>query len=51
MMQKLFSSNVSTAKHNSLLMLEDEKEDISRSFYISLNNYNAYERELIVSFI
>jgi hypothetical protein len=41
MMQKLFSSNDSSAKHNSLLMLEDEKEDISRSFY----------RELIVSLI
>jgi hypothetical protein len=51
MMQKLFSSNDSTAKHNSLVMLEDEKEDISWSFYISLNNSNAYERELIVSFI
>jgi hypothetical protein len=51
MMQKLFSSNDSRAKHNSLLMLEDEKEDISRSFYISLNNSNAYERELIVSLI
>jgi hypothetical protein len=51
MMQKLFSSNDSTAKHISLFMLEDENEDISRSFYISLNNSNAYERDLIVLFI
>jgi hypothetical protein len=34
MMQKLFSLNDSTAKHNSLLMLKDEKENFSRSFYI-----------------
>jgi hypothetical protein len=51
MMQKLFSSNDSTVKHNSLFILKDEKEDINMSFYISLNNSNAYKRKLIVSFI
>ena len=41
MMHELFSSNNIIAKHDSLLMVEDKKEDISGSYFIFLNNSNA----------